>query len=1034
MPTQPVNVNASTLARKAREWVEHFPDLHELAITQARAIIFKHTGRQLDPEKVWWHRFDRAVSTPASFSGWEHRGPPLRSLTFVQLMLQRFAASDQDDLDTLQVMGGFYTDGAEHSWFDQRNEVRMLAAPVSRDFWAIDFAATYTHALRTFWDSRGDDFILLAKTHFLAQVARQAASGRLGREELRMLRHGLGARVSQPLTLDGLLMPAPAQADTRLYSFDIAGLRVPQALRVVNGQGRQVLYLPGGSPSLLAFANRQALYDWVREQAASPTGRQRLLRHLGAFAPLQQSEQDKANRALDTFASDAQGAHIDLLNQAEQHIQGDGFQALRSLAITQMSQQAQRLLMSNAHLTSQLWTRYLGAFIGLAGVAAPVAWPLALVVVGAGVANVILNSIEAVHAADTQQRRQAIINAISSAITAAFSLPFVFADEALAAEGPLNSPVPRPAPIEVPDSGESLALIQLHQDNIVLQAGERWNSLGLIERIDVPRVYLVHALARGETASPAGSLVPRETLRFDFSARLRPGKVVRTFASVPGALEYAKAELDGPFVVYEVDSQGLACASLRHNLQYNWRFTLSRQGLAPSFMQEWAEGARALEDFGDGAWLFDEVHLQLEGLEPSRSRLMAMSELEAPLPSLNDAGVIHQAPTLLQGVRVLEPSAGEMRWLYSIEAGGTRQYVRYDLFSASWRPAQGTAYRYNSATGGFDLLTALPTEPESPSSMQQALDTLNIAARIPLEIEIPDAEGSLPLPRKIHSIWLGGPLPRRLASLVLDNARVAARGANPFECHLYLSIGDPQALRDTLKLLEQRPANLHLHTLEQTPFFEQFRQSPFYPQYRSASSGPAINYASAVDTLRYQLLRMEGGLYMDVDDWVHGPSDTRRALGDVQMKVKPGELMLNGLASHPRLGMIIEFNNSNFGSLPDNPLLDRISEESLQRYLRNRDLFRSRPYDYKDSQATMDAYARRISHVSGPQMFNAVIDRELPAFRQYRGVVRLTRGELYFDEARMRALRLQQRLATPHYSPLQDVLGIGSTASWLHTR
>ncbi|WP_185061901.1 hypothetical protein [Pseudomonas putida] len=48
--------------------------------------------------------------------------------------------------------------------------------------------------------------------------------------------------------------------------------------------------------------------------------------------------------------------------------------------------------------------------------------------------------------------------------------------------------------------------------------------------------------------------------------------------------------------------------------------------------------------------------------------------------------------------------------------------------------------------------------------------------------------------------------------------------------------------------------------------------------------------------------------------------------------------------------------------------------------------------------------------------------------------MRLTRSELYFDEARMRALRLQQRLATPHYSPLQDVLGIGSTASWLHTR
>ncbi|NER62285.1 hypothetical protein G3435_24685 [Pseudomonas sp. MAFF212428] len=82
----------------------------------------------------------------------------------------------------------------------------------------------------------------------------------------------------------------------------------------------------------------------------------------------------------------------------------------------------------------------------------------------------------------------------------------------------------------------------------------------------------------------------------------------------------------------------------------------------------------------------------------------------------------------------------------------------------------------------------------------------------------------------------------------------------------------------------------------------------------------------------------------------------------------------------------------------------------------------------------MSQYGRRIYHVTGPGVFNDVIERELPALRQYRALGRLARGELYFSEQALLQLRFMLKDGARSYSPLQALLGIGSTGSWLHTR
>lgn len=1020
------------LTRLAREWVKHFPDLHETARAAAGEILLKHTGKPLDPDTLWWHRFDSAVSNPYSYTGWEHRGPPLHSLTFLELMLQRYDAADQDSLDNLQVMGGFYTDGPEHGFFDQRNEVRLLALEVARDFWAIDFAKRHNDALEAFWQHQGDDFILLGRARLLVEVRKARAAGQLTPADLRMVEQGLCARLKTPLTVAGLGLPSPAQGQVGLYTLTLGTFTAQDVLRLVSPQGRQVLYLPGETPSLRAFDDTSALYAWLQQRLADAAGRQSMLKHFTAFSLLSRDQLDALETVFDHLRGDTLHAHRDGLLAHAERIEGDGFYHLRDKARAQMQYQAQTQLQTNAHLRAQLWIGYLGAFIKLASPAAPLAWPLALAVIGAGVANVVLNSREAMHAATAQKRREAIVNAVESALIVAFTLPFAFADDAAEL-----APVPRP-PLDrdielVPLAGaapESDALLTLAEETPLLRLGERFNRLGMMERSDYSRLYVVRQIGRNE--NPARSVHDgfAPTRDFTLARKMVPGPALRAFASREGARAFAQAHFDGPYAAYEIDAEGLGVASIRHNLQYNARFTLGREGLPEDFFVHHLQGQAALEDIANGAWLYDEVHIPLDALDTTQVSLLPMDAFE-PIAPQPVAGSI----PILRGVAVREPFGSHPVRSYMIKAEGYLQQVRYDIYSNSWRNAQGVAFRQGLDGTTFTRLDEASALPQpSAQQMERAMAQLGLRARMPLRLEILDRTGAVAIPRKLHSIWIGRQMPGRFIRRVANNATQAATGAQPYETHLYLSIDDAQALSKTLARLAERPPSLQVHLLEETPFFAHFKAGPFYNQFRAASLSEGHNYASAVDILRYQLLREEGGIYMDVDDFVRPPPGEGPSMGDMDLRARPGELLLNNLVHHQRLGMLADFNNSNFGSLPGNPLLDRISEESLRRFMVNRDLYRSRPYDYLDSEAAMNAYGRRIYHVTGPGVFNDVIERELPAFRQYRALGRIVRGELYFTEEELARFGYLLKNSARSYSPLQPLLGIGSTGSWLHTR
>lgn len=99
-------------------------------------------------------------------------------------------------------------------------------------------------------------------------------------------------------------------------------------------------------------------------------------------------------------------------------------QALQA-ARAQMRADANTLITANTDLRKQLWRGYLGAFIRVFGVFAPLAWPAALAAVGAGVARVGLDIDQALQGHSAALRKAGVLGAVLDGIFVLFNAPLL---------------------------------------------------------------------------------------------------------------------------------------------------------------------------------------------------------------------------------------------------------------------------------------------------------------------------------------------------------------------------------------------------------------------------------------------------------------------------------------------------------------------------------------------------------------------------------------------------------------------------------
>ncbi|WP_367254494.1 membrane-targeted effector domain-containing toxin [Pseudomonas sp. stari2] len=438
--------------------VEACPDMYEMACSIAREILASHDLAHLEPEQVYWHRFHAAQSSPRTFTGWEHLfETPRESMTLPQLVIQRFSVHDQDNADLLDSDAGFYTAGPDAGTYNETNEVKLHSSDVLKEFWKINFADRYRKKVDSFWTKHGKTFRTLAKCTFLAKAMEDREGGRLSDDNFRMAVKAIAGNVGWPVTRKMLEDETPPADGLHVSLLKIGGFVATDILCITDGKGGVILYVPGEIWGVHALQNARELHWWVLSQIRKPSDRKRFMAHfqiadhdimedtswravakrrwLWAFGPLAGgiSELWRAphidnvglNHVLDLLVSTWDSDDHTLVAHTGAALSGDIFSFLATATHARMISDAEFMLHSNGDLRKKLWIGYLNAFNRVFGPMAAVGWPVALAVVGAGIANVGLQIDQAVNGKTPQARKAGVTGAVFTAIDTLFNAMFI---------------------------------------------------------------------------------------------------------------------------------------------------------------------------------------------------------------------------------------------------------------------------------------------------------------------------------------------------------------------------------------------------------------------------------------------------------------------------------------------------------------------------------------------------------------------------------------------------------------------------------
>lgn len=346
---------------------------------------------------------------------------------------------------------------------------------------------------------------------------------------------------------------------------------------------------------------------------------------------------------------------------------------------------------------------------------------------------------------------------------------------------------------------------------------------------------------------------------------------------------------------------------------------------------------------------------------------------------------------------------------------------------------------YIAQSGRMSLVRAGSREVDD-AMRTRSLRALGIDLPLPVELPL-QASDSLPIPKQISCLWVGDQvISDTLLSILASNATRLQGSA--YRLRLFLSNATPAAYAQNLRLLAERAPGLQVLSLEEQAFFRAFAQGPYHAQYQAAldgNGGVASNFASAADVLRYPMLHHEGGLYMDVDDYLLAPGEAPlsvngqpmgkpgEAIDSVELRTSADGLLLAPPMSNEKMGMNCLYNTSMIGSHPGNPTLEAISQEMHARYQGAADFYASKPSLSSDPQGFY-RYANRLSRLTGPALFTDVVEPRLPALRTLRQVMNL------YIIPRMNSWQFidlpayQQALAD--LLPLNRIAKVGGNHSW----
>nr|WP_283189989.1 membrane-targeted effector domain-containing toxin [Pseudomonas sp. PMCC200344] len=273
------------------------------------------------------------------------------------------------------------------------------------------------------------------------------------REHFTTVLRAVVGNVSRPLTGQMLLDEASAGSGLSIRKFCIDHFVSTDILSITDDSDLNILYIPGEPRGFHCFNKVEELHEWLVNEVKDAEGRERMLMHfkqeerdvlqekptslghkLANFTGIglivhafeeTETENIGLTHTYDVLPGEYAAADHHLLHYRGERIAGDAFTHLNRSTHERMLSDANYLLHSNGEIRKKLWIGYLNTFNHTFGPMAALAWPAALVVIGAGIANVGLHIDQAINATTPAERKAAVTGAILGSVDVLFNLPFL---------------------------------------------------------------------------------------------------------------------------------------------------------------------------------------------------------------------------------------------------------------------------------------------------------------------------------------------------------------------------------------------------------------------------------------------------------------------------------------------------------------------------------------------------------------------------------------------------------------------------------
>ena len=265
-----------------RAWQLHFakdyakitqsiPDPLLVTSQEVKRALAKHGYHNIEPDAVFYHRFNGAQSSHRTYNGWAHYEHPKQTYTVTQaVMLNAFSRYRDTFPDTINVDTGIYTQDASGEAFDERNEVRLLSSKLwDIAYYDLDIQSSYTQALKNFWAENTTRYTQLMRDSYAFSAYKQ-------------YKHGVLNQAQYQLAIS-LLSPTKIR-NVDVYRFEFYGYDSTDILLIEdkNGQGG-LMYVPGSTQPFFAYSSERQLKKHLFKSLRSPAAKKDMEKHFSLY-------------------------------------------------------------------------------------------------------------------------------------------------------------------------------------------------------------------------------------------------------------------------------------------------------------------------------------------------------------------------------------------------------------------------------------------------------------------------------------------------------------------------------------------------------------------------------------------------------------------------------------------------------------------------------------------------------------------------------------------------------------------------------